>query len=230
MTARAPLSVIIPTLNAASDLPRALAALAGAAIGGLVREVIVVDGGSADATCEIAEAAGARVIVTAPGRGGQLGAGAGAARGEWFLFLHADTVLAQDWGDEASRFIAGDRRRAGVFTLAFDAQGLAPRLVATGAMIRTRFLGTPYGDQGLLVSRDHYVAAGGFRAMPLMEDVDFVDRLRRHGKIRVLKSRATTSARRYERDGYLARVAKNFCCILMHRLGVAPEKIAAFYE
>lgn len=230
MTERAPLSVIIPTLNAAGELARALAALAPAAIGGLVREVIVVDGGSSDATREIAEAAGARVMMTAPGRGGQLAKGADAARGEWFLFLHADTVLASEWADETSALIAGDRRRAGVFTLAFDARGVAPRLVAAGAMIRTRLFGVPYGDQGLLVSRDHYYAAGGFRPMPLMEDVEFVDRLRRHGKIRVLKSRATTSARRYERDGYLARVCKNSCCIIMHRLGVAPEKIAAFYE
>ncbi len=230
MTVRAPLSVIIPTLNAAGDLPRALAALAPAAIGGLIREVIVVDGGSADETREIAEAAGARVLASARGRGGQLGEGAGAARGDWFLFLHADTALASGWADEASAFIAGDRRRAGVFTLAFDARGVAPRLVAAGAMVRTRLFRAPYGDQGLLVSRDLYCAAGGFRAMPLMEDVEFVDRLRRHGNICVLKSRATTSARRYERDGYLARVAKNFCCIVMHRLGVAPEKIAAFYE
>lgn len=230
MTARAPISVVIPTLNAGDDLRRTLPVLAPAAIGGLVREVIVADGGSADATRTIAEAAGARVVETKRGRGGQLMEGAKAARGDWLLFLHADTVLEEQWAQEAEAFISQGGNRAAVFTLAFDANGLAPRLVAAGAMFRTRILRAPYGDQGLLISRAHYDAAGGYRDLPLMEDVDLIDRLNRRGGFSVLKSKAVTSARRYERDGYVARVVRNACCILMYRAGADPAKIARFYR
>ncbi|MFN0023604.1 MAG: TIGR04283 family arsenosugar biosynthesis glycosyltransferase [Parvularculaceae bacterium] len=230
---RAPLSVIIPTLNAAAGLPATLAALAPAAVSGLIREVILVDGGSTDATCAIAEAAGARVLLAPPGRGGQIKTGADTARGDWLLVLHADTALGAGWPDEAGAFMRAGKARAAVFTLAFDAKGLGPKIVSAGAMLRTRLFASPYGDQGLLIARTLYDAVGGYRALPLMEDVDLIDRLRRFGGRRalaVLKARAITSASRYERDGYARRVLKNACCLLMHRLGVAPEKIAAFYR
>ncbi len=230
MSARAPISVVIPALNAAETLPATLAALAPAAVEGLVREVILVDGGSDDATRATAEAAGARVIETAPGRGGQLAEGAAQARGDWLLFLHADTVLDPGWTAEAAAFMRGPETSAGVFTLAFDAEGAAASIVAAGAMIRTRLFGAPYGDQGLLISRTHYDAVGGFRPLPLMEDVEFVDRLKKHGKLTVFRSRAVTSAHRYQRDGYFRRVLKNLVCVVMYRFGVAPERIEAFYR
>lgn len=230
MSKRAPISVVIPSLNAAETLPATLAALAPAAVEGLVREVILVDGGSEDATRAIAEAAGARVILTAPGRGGQLAEGAAKASGDWLLFLHADTVLDSGWAAEAAAFMRGPQTSAGVFTLAFDSEGAAASIVAAGAMIRTRLFGAAYGDQGLLISRVLYDAVGGFRSLPLMEDVEFLDRLRKHGRFVVFRARAVTSAQRYERDGYLKRVLKNLWCISMYRFGVAPERIAAFYR
>lgn len=227
---RAPLSVVIPALDAAADLPAALAALAPAAIGGLIREVVVVDGGSRDETRAIAEAAGAVVIASPPGRGGQLRAGADAARGEWLFFLHADTVLEPGWEAEAAAFMTDGGARAAVFTLAFDAKGLAPRIVAAAAMIRTHILRTPYGDQGLLLPRALYEAAGGYQEMPLMEDVDLIGRLNRRGGFEVLKARARTSARRYERDGYISRIARNALCMALFRAGVDPAKIAKIYR
>lgn len=230
MPDRAPLSVIIPSLNAADFLPASLAALAPAAIGGLIREVVVADGGSGDETCAIAEAAGARVIETRRGRGEQLREGAKAVRGDWFLFLHADTVLETGWEEEASAFMRENDARAAVFTLAFDAKGLAPRLVAAGAMFRTRILRAPYGDQGLLISRALYDRVGGYRDLPLMEDVDLIDRVNRQGGFDVLASKATTSARRYERDGYAARVLRNALCIVLFRTGVDPVKIEKLYR
>lgn len=233
MEERAPISVVIPTLNAEATLPAALAALAPSAIGGLIREVVVADGGSDDRTQAICEAAGARLIRGAKGRGAQLAMGADAARGRWFLFLHADTVLGESFEDEAAAHLARGEESAGVFTLRFDRAGLAPRLVAAGAMIRTRLLASPYGDQGLLISRTLYERIGGFRPMTLFEDVDIIDRLvRRAGRraLRILKTDATTSAARYVRDGYVSRVAKNACCLAMFRLGVPTDRIEAFYR
>lgn len=230
MSDRAPLSVIIPSLDAAAFLPATLAALAPAATAGLIREVIVVDGGSNDDTRVIADASGARIIETKPGRGGQLRDGALAAAGDWLLFLHADTVLETGWEKEAAAFMRDNDARAAVFTLAFDAVGAAPRLIAAGAMLRTRMARAPYGDQGLLIPRVLYNAAGGYRDLPLMEDVDFIDRLNRRGRFSVLSSKATTSARRYERDGYAARVLRNAVCIALFRVGVDPARIKRYYR
>ncbi|MEM9989096.1 MAG: TIGR04283 family arsenosugar biosynthesis glycosyltransferase, partial [Pseudomonadota bacterium] len=166
------ISVIIPTLNAASSLPRTLASLLDANQHGVIREVIISDGGSVDQTKEVAHHAGATLIEGPKGRGSQLARGAAAAKGEWLLFLHADTQLEKGWQDEAMAFCqASCRRRAAVFRLQFDEKGWRPFLVAMGANFRARFLRLPYGDQGLLISRAHYDHSGGFADMPLMEDV-----------------------------------------------------------
>lgn len=226
------ISVVIPALNAGAHLPRCLEALVGAAIDGLVREVIVVDGGSADDTAKIADAFGARIVETPPGRGGQLAAGARVARGEWLLFLHADTVLAHSWAPEAERFMA-TQEGAAVFTLRFDAKGLAPRIVESGAMARTRLLKAPYGDQGLLIRRALYDEAGGYGDLPLMEDVAFVRslaKLKGRGVVHVLRAEALTSAARYERDGYARRVVKNAVLLARYFLGASPHDLARDYR
>ncbi len=231
------ISVVIPTLNAGRGLAETLLALAPASIDGLVKEVIVSDGGSDDATLAIADDAGARIVSGEKGRGAQLARGAALARGDWLLFLHADTVLEPCWAGQARAFIdAGPDRtpdRAAVFSLAFSDPGLGARAAAAGAMFRTRLFRLPYGDQGLLISRAHYDALGGFCDMPLFEDVDIIDRINLRGgrkAITVLPAKAVTSPVRYRRDGYAARVARNFWCLVQYRLGVAPEKILAAYK
>jgi len=227
------ISVIIPTLNAERRLAVCLEGLVAAAVAGLVREVIVCDGGSTDRTVEIADAAGARVVPSEKGRGAQLAAGASAARGAWLLFLHGDTVLEDSWTEEIGEFLSGDRRRIGVFSLRFDKKGFAPAVVAKGAMLRTRLLASPYGDQGLLISRQLFDEIGGYRAMALFEDVDIIDRVvRRAGRkaLHIFHARAITSTARYERGGYFGRVLRNTLCLAMYRAGVAPEKILRLYE
>lgn len=224
---------MIPTLNAAARLPAALAPLAEAALNGLVREVVISDGGSTDGVETLADAAGAVFLRGEKGRGGQLARGAAAAKGRWLLFLHADTILSPGWEEEARRLIERGAEKAGVFTLKFDETGLAPALVAAAAMIRTRIFSMPYGDQGLLISRALYDEIGGYRDMPIFEDVDIIDRLIRlkgRNRLAVLNANAVTSAERYRKDGYIRRVVKNARCVLMHRMGVSPEAIAAAYR
>jgi rSAM/selenodomain-associated transferase 2 len=227
------ISVIVPTLNAEGTLVHALAALVPAVVEGVVREAIVVDGGSTDATCAIAEAAGTRLIEAARGRGSQLETGAAAARGEWLLFLHADTVLDPGWAEEAQGFIerveSGRRHEAAAaFRFALDDYGAMPRLAERLVALRCRLFGLPYGDQGLLISRRLYRRLGGFRALPLMEDVDLVRRLKRRELV-MLKSRAVTSGARYRREGYLARSLRNLGCILLYYLRVPPRVLARLY-
>ncbi len=227
------LSVIIPTLNAAAGLPACLDALLSAALKGVVTEVIISDGGSTDQTAAIADAYGARLVRTAPGRGGQLRAGIEAAKGDWFLTLHADTVLSAGWEDETARFMDEQEKSAAVFTLRFDDDSFAARLVSTGTMLRTRIFKSPYGDQGLLITRTLYEQLGGYADLPFLEDVDFMRRLKRKeggSGFSVLKSHAVTSAARYRREGYSARVLRNMWCLILYRLGQPPEEIAVIYE
>jgi rSAM/selenodomain-associated transferase 2 len=221
------LSIVIPALDAVRSLPATLASLrdGGAAAG----EILVVDGGSSDGTPEVA-AGGARVLAAPCGRGAQLAAGAAAAGGDWLLFLHADTRLAPGWLGEVRRFAADPRNRdrAGYFRLRLDDEGAAPRRLERVVAWRARVLGRPYGDQGLLLSRAFYGALGGYRALPLMEDVDLVRRIGRR-RLVPLAATAVTSAARYRAGGYVRRPLRNLACLALYFAGLPPRLVARLY-
>ena len=220
------LSIIIPVLNGAVALPKTLAVLS-------LDEnwrVIVCDGGSDDDSVRIAQDWGADVITSPPGRGVQLAAGAAAADGEWLLFLHADSVLQPGWEKAAKRFMAdhANKTRAGYFRLRFDDTHPKARRLERIVAWRSRVLGLPYGDQGLLIHRSLYDAAGGFRPMPLMEDVDLVRRIGRSIVV-ALDAEIVTSAARYRREGWWRRSARNLCCLMLYFCRVPPRMIAKLY-
>ncbi|MEQ9695693.1 TIGR04283 family arsenosugar biosynthesis glycosyltransferase [Shimia sp. SDUM112013] len=224
---RAPVSVVIPTLNAEGGLPACLSALFEGVQAGLIRELVIVDGGSEDTTQEIAQEAGATLVETSPSRGGQLGAGARASEGEWLLFVHADTVLSEGWS-AAVEPVLSNPDRAHYFKLRFDQGGVPARIVAGWANLRARLFGVPYGDQGLLVSRVVYNANGGYPDIPLMEDVAIARALK--GRLRVLPATAVTSSAKYRKQGWLRRGARNLTTLTRYLLGASPESLAQSYR
>ena len=226
---RAPVSVVVPTLNAAAGLGRCLQALAAGLSTGLIRELILADGGSNDGIDVVADAAGASLVVAARGRGNQLSAGASKARGDWLLFLHADTVLEEGWVEAVRRHIEAHPGAAGYFRLAYDETGMGPRIVSAWANCRSRWLALPYGDQGLLISRSLYLKAGGYPGIQLMEDVAIVRRIGSR-RLRPMGARAKTDFGRYRREGWAYRGAKNLVCLSLYFLGAPPERISRIYR
>ena len=217
------LTIVIPALDAAASLGACLSAIGGA------DEILVVDGGSTDDSADIAKRAGARVIFAPRGRGTQLRVGGDAARGDWLLFVHADTKLGAGWRQAVAAHIETAPDQAGYFALRLDDSAWQARVIERGVGLRARRLGLPYGDQGLLISRNFYTEIGGFRALALMEDVDLVRRIGRH-RLRRLNATALTSANRWRRDGWLRRSTRNLTCLGLYALGVPPARLARFYR
>lgn len=223
---RAPISVIIPTLNAADDLPGCWASLMEGVQAGLIRELIVSDGGSQDETCTLARDVGAQLVEGAPSRGAQLQRGCLLAKGDWLLILHADTELEPGWTGPVRAHLEYDT--GAYFKLRFRARGVMPLMVAGWANLRSRFFGLPYGDQGLLLSRSLYDSAGGYLDQPLMEDVALARALR--GRLTALPVRALTSAVKYQQQGWFRRGARNLWTLVRYMGGVDPKRLAETYR
>ncbi|MEL7254929.1 MAG: TIGR04283 family arsenosugar biosynthesis glycosyltransferase [Pseudomonadota bacterium] len=221
----AKLSIVIPTLNAQTGLERSLPALGEGLTAGLIRDLVISDGGSSDGTLQIAEAAGARLVTGPASRGGQLRLGAEAATGEWLFFLHADTVLPPGWTDAVFAHLGTDR--PAWCPMRFDHGGLPARFVAGWANLRARVFALPYGDQGLLISQQEYARVGGYTDQPLMEDVAMARALGR--RLMPLPVTVTTSAERYLRDGWLRRGGRNLGLLARYLAGADPDRLAGKY-
>ena len=225
------LSVIVPTFNAADTLETTINALNCSKKTGILLDLIIVDARSSDDTVQIAKNLGANVIISKKGRGPQLIAGARAAKSEWFLFLHADTVLESGWDASLVVFALqkNNLHRAAVFTFGLDDINPKARLLEKLVKWRNKWLGLPYGDQGLLINSHFYKQLGGYKAWPVMEDVDLVRKVGM-SQIVLFDVRAQTSAQRYIKDGYFKRVFRNFICISLYFLHIPPEWIAKLYD
>jgi rSAM/selenodomain-associated transferase 2 len=221
-------TIVIPVRNDRAALAETLAALP---IGGAV-EVIVVDGSDVpDPALDGLRNQYPDVVWvrSAPGRGLQMNAGARRGHGRWLVFLHADTRLGSGWQD-ALRGV--DRQRqvvGGSFRFVLDSPARQARWVERGVWLRVRLMNLPYGDQALFARRSVFEEMGGYRELPLMEDVDFIKRLRRRGRLARLDVPAITSARRWETDGWLRRTVNNAVLILLYLAGWPPERLARRY-
>lgn len=225
----APVSVVIPTLNAAGTILPTLACLVDGSTDGLIGQVVIADGGSSDRIAAIAEEVGADIVTSPPGRGGQLRAGAAEARGAWLLFLHADTVLEGDWCSAIRHHIERHPHKAGHFRIRFDSERRYARWTEGWTNIRARWFKLPFGDQGLLISRALYDELGGFEDIPLMEDVSMILAIGRR-RLRELPAIASTDPVRYEREGYWKRGWRNWGYLTLYRLGVSPDSLAKRYR
>ena len=164
------------------------------------------------------------------GRAAQLRHGAEHARGDWLLFLHADTALSRDWAERAKSHIADRPDEAAAFTLAYRSDHPMAKTVARRANWRARSLGLPYGDQGLLLSRKLYSEVGGYPDTPFMEDVKIVRALGKKRRINILSAEARTDAEKYDRDGWRKRSWRNAILVTRYFLGASPEKLAKSYS
>lgn len=217
-------SIVVPTLNEEEIVPRILGDLREIAT---PHDVVVADGGSLDGTVAAAVRLGARVIAAPRGRAAQMNAGAADTTGDWLCFLHADSRLpgsARRCLDDLLRDPGA--ARAAVWNLAIDAPGLWARVVERGAWLRDRVAGLPYGDQGLLVTRELFEEVGGFAPLPIMEDVAMVRALGRRTRLRRLPAPVITSARRWYREGPLRTLARNTVLALAYEAGVPAHRLA----
>jgi rSAM/selenodomain-associated transferase 2 len=218
------LAIVVPALNEEGALRRHLpAALA------VADEVIVSDGGSTDGTRELARELGARVVVGPPGRGGQLNRGAAAASADILLFLHADTTLPVQ-GVEQVRAAVTQGAPGGAFLLRFDVDRPLQRLGERLINWRTRRLRVPLGDQAQFVTRETFDRLGGFPDWPILEDLDFILRLRRLAGFQVIAAPVTTGARRFVEQGAVRTVATNWLIWLLFFCGVSPRRLARLYR
>ncbi len=220
------ISVIIPTLNEATSLGRTLERAHCAD----TIEIIVADGGSCDTTREIAKQYGALVLEAHGGRALQQNAAAVTANGRLLLFLHADTLLPNNYADLIRRALDNPSTVAGAFRFKTDGSGVALRLIEWAANFRSAVLRWPYGDQGLFMEKRVFDEMGGFAALPIMEDFNLVGRLRRRGFIVSLREPAITSARRWLRLGVLRTTIINQIMIIGFIGGIPIPALNRFYR
>ncbi|MEH1829460.1 MAG: TIGR04283 family arsenosugar biosynthesis glycosyltransferase [Nostoc sp.] len=222
----AKISIIIPAINEAGNIKKAIATTQGS----INIEVIVVDGGSSDDTVAIAQSLNVKVISSSPSRAVQMNAGAVAASGEILLFLHADTRLPTGFDEMIRTALQQPGTVAGAFKLRIDASLLSLRWVEWGVNVRSHFYQMPYGDQAIFLTKEVFQQIGSFPELPIMEDFELMRRLKRIGRIVIIPTPVVTSARRWLQKGVLKTTLLNQIVITAYLLGISPERIRRWYR
>lgn len=220
------ISVIIPTLNEESKIGNTLKSLKD------VRgsfEVLVIDGGSCDSTIHIVSELGAKVIHAPKGRGSQLAAGAEAAEGNVFWFLHADTIAPVDAMEQIEIALRSSSVAGGNFRIRFDGETRAAKFLSwLHPKVHSRSLS--FGDSAIFVRRSVYEEVGGFRSFPLFEDLDLVKRIIKRGRFVRVPSSVITSSRRFSGRSFMATYLLWSLLLLLYKLGVSPDRLARLYR
>ncbi len=202
------ISIIIPTINEANNLPFLLSDLSTIQKEG---EILVVDCGSEDKTIDIANIYGAKVYKSKEkNRGLQLDMGAKNSKGEWLVFLHADTRLSHDWHRKIKSILNGDKNFIYYFQFKINDKKIIYRVLEILVNFRSKYFKQPYGDQGLIIHKSIYLKNHGFRKIPLMEDVDFLSRLKNKKGLKQINSPIFTSSRKWERTNIFLQALKNW--------------------
>ena len=202
------ISIIIPTINEANNLPLLLSDLSIIQKEG---EILIIDSGSEDKTIDIASIYGAKVYKSKKrNRGLQLDIGAKKANGEWLIFLHADTRLTHDWVGEIKSILKGNKSYIYFFKFKINHKKIIYRVLEILVYFRSQYLKQPYGDQGLIIHRSTYLKNKGFRRIPLMEDLDFLKRLNNKRDLKQLNSPILISPRKWEKTNIFHQAIKNW--------------------
>lgn len=221
------LAIVIPALNEAANLSRLLPDLARGCPGA---DIVVVDGGSGDDTAAVvARHGGPRLLASARSRALQMNHGARATSGDTLLFLHADTRLPEGAARAIEQALAEPGVAGGRFDVRFDNDRPLFRMIAWFMNARSRASGICTGDQAIFVRRADFEAVGGYPEIPLMEDIELSRRLKRRGRLRALRLRVTTSARKWEREGPLRTIGLMWALRVLHFCGVAPARLHRWY-
>lgn len=194
-------------------------------------EVVVVDGSREGSTIAGIRNDKAITLVSPPGRGCQMNAGAGSASGDILLFLHCDTLLPENGLESVRGLMKDPSVIAGAFDLSIDAKGVAFRIIEKTASFRSRITKIPYGDQAIFIRKSYFFDIGQYRNIPIMEDVDLMMRIKKaKGRIQFLTHRVSTSSRRWKKEGVLHCTLRNWLILTLFFMGMGPEKLADFYE
>ena len=222
------LSIVMPVLNEAADIAETLQALAPYRARGV--EVVVVDGGSGDATVAQATPLADRVVLAPRGRAAQMNAGAAGARGQVLLFLHADTRLPADADRMILASLAWSRRERGRFDVKISGRSALLPVIALFMNLRSRLTGIATGDQSMFVRRQAFEEVGGFPDVALMEDIALSKQLKRHGRPLCIGFKAITSGRRWDQNGVIVTMVTMWGLRLAYYLGAQPALLARFYR
>lgn len=230
MTEHFALSIIIPVLNEAANINSMISRLRSQAAVDTV-EIIVVDGDPSGSTIRALSHPAVKPVVAGKGRGVQMNRGASLASGDILLFLHADTILPPNACTLIREAFRDRKYSVGCFDLGIDSPQWYFRLTERYAAVRTRITRIPFGDQAIFLRRDFFERLGGYREIPIMEDVDLMRRIRSHNDgLCIIPVKVSTSARRWERDGILYTTFRNLMLQVLYCCGVPPERLARFYQ
>lgn len=224
------ISIIIPVLNEAENINSLIKHLRTLEPSGTV-EIIVVDGAANSATIKAIKNKKVITAVSEPGRGNQMNRGASLAQGDVLLFLHADTLLPADAFALIKNALADKRFVGGAFDLGIGSERKIFRITERYVALRTRLTRVPFGDQAVFLRREHFEKIGGYRSIPIMEDVELMARIRKRGDaIRIIPEKVMTSARRWEKEGVLRTTMRNWMLQVLYACGVSPERLSRFYK